>query len=127
MLDNRIMVVDDEPDLLRMVELYLRSWKFEVDSFTNPIEALAHFQENPSAFSLLLTDIRMPQMTGVELAQRVLWLKPEMKVMLMTAYEVDSLTFQSGLPLVKHEDILKKPFRLAEICEGVKKQLQISY
>lgn len=124
---HRILVVDDEADLLRIVEMYLRSCNFEVDVFTAPLEALAYFQKNPSFFSLVLTDIRMPQMTGLEFAQHVLRVRPDMKVMLMTAYQIDSLELNTGLPVIKQEDILRKPFRLKEICDGVMKQLQISY
>jgi len=122
---HRIMVVDDELDLLRMVEMYLKAWNFEVDAFSDPVEALRFFQKNASFFSLILTDIRMPRMTGLELAQHILQIKPDMKIMLMTAFQVDSLEL-SALPIVKYEDILEKPFRLKQICDGVKKQLYIT-
>jgi CheY-like chemotaxis protein len=125
MSSHRIMVVDDEQDLLRMVEMYLKSWKFEVDGFTDPVAALAFFQENPSSFSLVLTDVRMPHMTGLELAQHLLRIRPDVKIMLMTAYQIDSLDLQSTLPIVRYEDILRKPFRLVEICNAVKKQLSV--
>lgn len=119
------MVVDDEPDLLKMVEMYLKSWKFEVDGFTDPVAALAFFQKSPSFFSRVLMDVRMPHMSGLELAQHMLRLRPDVKIMLMTAYQIDSLDLQSNLPVVRYEDILKKPFRLAEICDAVKKQLSV--
>ena len=123
----RILVVDDERDLVRMVELYLKSWRFEVDAFTDPVQALAFFEKNPSFFSLVLTDIRMPHMSGLELAQRMLKIKPDVKIMLMTAYQVDTLDLETSLPIIKYKDILRKPFRLAEICSAVKKQLQVTH
>lgn len=122
--NHRIMIVDDEPDLLKIVEMYLRSWGFEIDAFSDPVTALGYFQENPT-ISLVLTDVRMPNMSGIELAKHLLRLKPDIKIMLMTAYQIDSLDLESNLPIIRSEDILKKPFRLKEICEGVKKQLQI--
>lgn len=125
-VNHRIMVVDDEPDLLRMVELYLKAWRFEVDTFISPIEALARFQKNPSSYSLVITDIRMPNMTGLELARHMLAIRQDMKIMLMTAFQIDSLELENNLPVIKHADILEKPFRLVEICNGVKKQLQIA-
>lgn len=121
------MIIDDEPDLLRMIERYLRAWNFEVDGFTNPIEAFEYFKNNTTLFSLVLTDIRMPGMSGVDLAKAMLEIKPQTKIMLMTAYDVPSLKDEDGLPVVKYEDILKKPFRLADICQDIKKQLQIAY
>jgi DNA-binding NtrC family response regulator len=123
---SRILVVDDEPDLLKMVEMYLKAWHFEVDGFTDPVHALAYFQKNPSFFSLVITDIRMPHMSGLELAQHILRIEPGMKVMLMTAFQINSIDLEHNLPIVRYEVILKKPFRLAEICSAVKKQLQIS-
>lgn len=123
---NRIMVVDDEPDLLRMVEMYLKAWHFEVDGFSDPIKALTYFQNNPTFFSLVLTDIRMPKMSGLELAQHILQIKPEIKVMFMTAFQLDTLDFKRSLPALKYEDILKKPFRLKDVCGGVKKQLEVT-
>ena len=117
------MVVDDEPDLLRVVERNLKIWHFEVDAFNKPIEALAYFQKNAELFSLVLTDIRMPGMSGLELAQHMLRLKPEIKIILMTAFEINALDLQHSLPIIKYEDILQKPFRLKQICEGIKKQL----
>src|SRR5688572_18467070 len=107
MAAGRIMVVDDEPDLLKMVEAYLKAWHFEVDGFTDPVQALAYFQKNPSFFSLVLTDVRMPHMSGLELAQHILRIKPDMKVMLMTAFQVDSLDLEHNLPIVRYKDILK--------------------
>lgn len=120
---QRILVVDDEPDLLRLVTMYLKSWNYEVDAFTRSIEALSFFQKNPSFFSLVLTDIRMPGMSGLELASHVLRIRPDIRVMLMTAYEITPSDLEKSLPIVKYKDILRKPFRLKEICEGVKKQL----
>ena len=121
------MIVDDEPDLLRMVEIYLKTWKFDVKSFNSPFEALEFFKKNPLLFSLVLTDVKMPGMTGIDLAGQMLKIKPDLKIMLMTAYQIDSLDLKTTLPVVQYEDILRKPFRLKEICEGVKKQLEIAH
>lgn len=123
---HKIMVVDDEPDLLRMVELYLKAWHFEVDAFASPLKALSHFQKNSSSYSLVITDIRMPGMSGLELAKKILEIKRDTKIILMTAFQVDSLKLQNTLPIIKRGDIIEKPFRLIEICNGVKKQLQIA-
>lgn len=122
----RIMVVEDERDLLRLVELYLKAWKFDVDPFHDPVEALTAFQKNPALFSLVLTDISMPGMSGIELARNILKIKPDAKVLLMTAYDVVQEELEIDLPVISHQEILKKPFRLVEICNAVKRQLQIA-
>jgi DNA-binding NtrC family response regulator len=121
-----IMVVDDEPDLMVMVTRYLKAWKFETEGYTDPVKALDAFQSNPSRYSMVLTDVRMPQISGIELARRILAIKPDAQVVIMTAYEVTK-EMLVGVPVVRHSEILKKPFRLAEICESVRRHLQIAH
>jgi CheY-like chemotaxis protein len=125
MPDNlRILLVEDDLDLLSMVERYLKQWKFAVDPFNDPVEALAQFEKNADAYSLVITDIKMPNMSGIQMAGRMLLIKPDTKVVLMTAYDVIPDDLESSVPVVKYRDILRKPFRLLEICNAVKKQLQ---
>jgi DNA-binding NtrC family response regulator len=118
------MVVEDELDLLSLVERYLRLWKYDTQGFTDPVKALEAFRANPSQYSVVMTDIRMAGLSGTELAEKMIELKPDAKIVLMTAYEVTNQML-SGLPMVSHSDIVKKPFRIKEICESVKRQLQI--
>ena len=125
MQDNlRILLVEDDMDLLGMVERYLKQWKFLTDPFNDPVEALAHFEKNAGAYSLVITDIKMPRMSGIQMASRMLQVKPDIKIVLMTAFDVIPDELESSLPIVKYKDILRKPFRLLEICNAVKRQLQ---
>ena len=123
---DRIMAVDDEFDIVFVIRRYLEKWGFEVDTFTNPLYAYEIFKSNPERYALLLTDIRMPEMTGIRLAKLVQAAKPNMKVVIMTAYEVTADELSEHLPAISHEDILRKPFKLLQICTAVKKQLQIA-
>lgn len=118
------MAVDDEFDIVFIIRRYLEKWGFEVDTFTNPQYALEIFKANPERYSLLLTDIRMPEMSGIRLAKLVQEIKPSMKVVIMTAYEVAPSELNEHLPTITHDDILRKPFKLLQICAAVKKQLQ---
>ena len=123
----RIMVVDDEPDLVKVTQVLIKKCGFESVSFSNPVEALEYFKKNRVSVSLVLTDIRMPGMTGIELAGEILKIKPDQKIMLMTAYQIDTMDLQVGLPFITHRDILKKPFMFADICNGIRKILQVSH
>lgn len=123
-VQGRIMVVDDEPDLLRLVELYLRSWGFTVDGFGDPVRALEHFKDNHEQYLLVLTDVNMPNMTGFELATALLKIKPMIKIVIMTAFDITPRDLETLLPIVKYDDLLIKPFKLVEICTAVKRQLQ---
>lgn len=116
------MLVEDDTDILDIVEKYLIKWGFEVDAFSDPVPAWQHFQEHAARYSIVLSDIRMPGMSGLELAKLMKMLKPDIKIVLMTAYELDNLDLE--LPVIRYEDILKKPFKLVEVCNAIKKQLQ---
>ena len=118
------MVVDDEFDIVNIIRRYLEKWGFEADTFTNPVYAYEVFKANPERYALMLTDIRMPEMTGIRLAKLVREVKPEIKVVIMTAYEVTPDELSEHLPTITHRDILQKPFKLLQICTAIKKQLQ---
>jgi DNA-binding NtrC family response regulator len=120
------MVVDDEFDIVMIIRRYLEKWGFEVDTFTNPAYAYEVFRANSERYSLLLTDIRMPEMTGIRLAKLVQEIKPGIRVVIMTAYEVEPDELSEHLPSIAHQDILQKPFKLLQICTAIKKQLQIT-
>jgi two-component system response regulator ChvI len=116
------MAVDDEPDILRIVEISLAKWGYKVDTFTDPVAAINHFRDNASKYSLILTDIRMPGMSGTELARRVKKIRPEIKVMVMTAFEIDK-DLRKALPSIDRHGFLQKPFRTVDICAAVRKHL----
>ena len=120
------MVVDDEFDIVTIVRRYLEKWGYEVDTFTNPLYAFEIFKASSDRYSLVLTDICMPEMSGIRLAAKMREIKPDIKVVIMTAYEVAPDELHEQLPTITHKDILQKPFKLLQICTAVKKQLQIN-
>lgn len=122
--NKKIMVVDDELDILHVIRRYLEKWGFKVDTFSDPLYALQKFKESPGEYSLALLDIRMPEMSGVTLATLMRKVKPDIKIVIMTAFEIVAEDLQVSLPTIKHDDILQKPFKLIQICTTVKKQLQ---
>jgi DNA-binding NtrC family response regulator len=112
------MVVDDEPDLLATTRMMLKLQGFSVHGFMNPEEALSHVKGGCTDCILLLSDVRMPSMSGIELVQRVKNLRPGMKVILMTAYEINQVKSQIVLPV---DGFLGKPFSLPELINAVEK------
>jgi len=71
---------------------------------------------------LILTDIRMPEMSGTELARRFKRIRPGVKVMIMTAFEVDR-DLKQVLPTIESNGFLQKPFHTADVCVAVKRHL----
>ncbi len=106
-----IMVVDDEPDTLFTYECFLSAEGHNVNTFTDPIEALNHFVQLPdpsSYYKLALLDIRMPRLNGLQLFNTIKKLSPKIKVVFCSALDVaEELT--SILPDIKYDDIIKKP------------------
>jgi CheY-like chemotaxis protein len=86
------------------------------------VVALEHFKNNASKYSLLISDVKMPGMTGSELAKRAKKIKPDIRVMVMTAFEVDR-ELRNALPYIERNGFLQKPFHMADVCVAVKRHL----
>ncbi|MCB2186704.1 MAG: PAS domain S-box protein [Deltaproteobacteria bacterium] len=83
---ERVLLVDDEWLVARMVEAALTNWGYHVTLTTRAEEAWRLFQADPQAFDLLITDQTMPETTGVELAIRTMRLRPDLPVILCTGF-----------------------------------------
>jgi two-component system, OmpR family, response regulator ChvI len=107
-----IMVIDDEPDILFTYECFLSDEGYNVEAFADPQEALKHFVQLSGAFSsyyqLVLLDIRMPRLNGLQLYNTIKTLSPNTKIMFVSALDMaEELT--SILPNMKYGDIIRKP------------------
>ena len=91
---------------------------YTVFGFTDPLLALEHFRVNSADYGLVITDVRMPQISGFELAANVKAIKPDAKVVLMSAFEVSDLEF--SMPRVKINDFLRKPVDVKTLVRRVK-------
>ncbi len=83
---EHILLADDEELILQFSKEMLAMAGYRVTIATNGLEALTLFQENPNAFDLVLTDMTMPKMSGMELTRQCLTLRPELPVILYTGY-----------------------------------------
>lgn len=90
-----ILVVDDCPDISEIVRISLGRLGCSVYVFDDPFKTLEHFKQNTDKVDALISDIRMPGMSGIELTSLVKEVNPEGKVFLMTAFDID--TFQSQI------------------------------
>jgi DNA-binding response OmpR family regulator len=86
MENNRILVVDDEPDLTQVSALALEYHGYKVDSFNDPQEALSKFK--PGSYDLIILDIKMPKMDGFELYHEIKKKDNNAKVCFLTASEL---------------------------------------
>ena len=113
---QRILVVDDEGWLLELTSSALRELGYEPVEFSAPREALEAFGADPDAFDALITDLRMPGMSGDELIRAIRSCRPLVPVILVSGYVGDaSTTADSGLA----DEVLIKPLRTNALAESL--------
>lgn len=109
----RILVVDDEPDILLGLNAVLRAQSHTVKTFDNPSQALKHLTAGEvTPYDLVITDYRMPGgLSGLDLAKRVKeYTRRKTKVFLMTGFDVSSLReFSEALTSEIADEIIQKP------------------
>jgi DNA-binding NtrC family response regulator len=104
-----VLIVDDNHDIVILMERALRRYGFRVSAFTDPTEALNSLNATSDGFSLIISDIRMPEMNGYDLIRKAKEIKKQVKVVLMTAFEIDDREFCSLLPDIKVDgDVITK-------------------
>jgi PAS domain S-box-containing protein len=83
---ERVLLVDDDPEIVRLISEMLSSWGFRVTESTSAIEALETFRTKPDDYDVIVTNQTMPRMTGVELASEMKSIRPDIPLILMTGY-----------------------------------------
>jgi two-component system cell cycle response regulator CpdR len=117
---NKILLAEDDNDMRRFLVRALQNAGYEVSSYDNGLAAYHRLREEP--FELLLTDIVMPEMDGIELARRATELDPDIKVMFITGFAAVALNPDSNAP--KDAKVLSKPFHLKDLVNEVEKLLK---
>jgi signal transduction histidine kinase/CheY-like chemotaxis protein len=114
---RRLMVVDDEVAVATLLERSLVSLGYDVVAFNDPKAALDAFRAEPSSLDALITDQRMPGLTGLELAYSMRKLSPHLPVMLVTGFSTALQGEQAGDAGVKI--VLAKPFKREDLAKAV--------
>ncbi len=114
---TRILLAEDDSDMRRFLVKALQNAGQDVVAFDNGRSAYERMREEP--FTLLLTDIVMPEMDGIELARRATELDPDLKVMFITGFAAVALNPDSNAP--KDAKVLSKPFHLRDLVNEVQK------
>jgi two-component system cell cycle response regulator CpdR len=116
---QRILLAEDDEDMRQFLVRALTKAGYEVVSFSNGLDAYERLKEEP--FTLLLTDIVMPEMDGIELARKASELDPDLKIMFITGFAAVALNPDNHAP--KDAKILSKPFHLRDLVDEVDRLL----
>jgi DNA-binding NtrC family response regulator len=122
---NQVMVqiVDDEFDIVNVLKLYLQQVGLKVFGFTDPYLALEHFRINCKDYILVVSDIRMPGMNGFEFVRNIREIKPEVKVLLMTAFDINTNIVSEELLSTKVNGFIQKPVSSKELNNIILKHI----
>ena len=112
---KNIMIVDDEPDILNLFSDYLQMKGFNVRTFEDPIQALSEIKLNHTSYDVIISDIRMPQMTGIELVKMVNKIDSKIKVIFMTAFDLKN----DNIGQIEKAEFLTKPVKLDNLKESI--------
>lgn len=107
-----ILLVDDEPDILSLFKKTLELDGYSTYGFLNPTAAFEHFKHNTRAYQIVVTDIRMPAMSGFQLSRQIRSISPDVKIILMTGFEMSLDELKTVLPSLKVNGVIEKPVNL---------------
>ncbi len=118
---ERILYLDDEESLVILARRMLEKMGYRVSGFSDPAKALAAFAEGPANFDLVLTDLSMPGMNGMEVARRILEMRPDIPILLATGYVRSEDVEQARAVGIR--EVIWKPQTIAEMADLLAQQL----
>lgn len=118
----RILLVEDEPALLQLIQRYLQRLGFQIEAHTSSLEALQSFQAAPDRYSLIVADLGLPDMAGETLLSRMLKLRPGLCIVICSG----SPFFIESLPVEFRSQVtfLQKPFMPKMLGDAVQTVLK---
>ena len=115
------MLIDDEPDIASITARGLRLRGIMVDSFISPQDALDHYKSE--TYDRIVTNIRMPRISGFELARRIRAHDPNAEFCFMTSFEIQAEEARMVLPNLPDHCFLKKPIAPSELADHLEYHL----
>jgi CheY-like chemotaxis protein len=112
---QQILLVDDEPTLTSIFQQVFRTLNYQVTTKNSPRETLSLFREDPGRFALVITDLTMPEMNGLEVARQIHALRPELPIVLASGHAADFTA--ADLQQAGIRELLKKPIAVPILAE----------
>jgi len=113
------MIIDDDEDILNLFSDFLNKEGYDTAPYLDPVDAVTEIENNACDYSLIITDLRMPGMSGIELIKRVCAVNAGIKIILMSAFEIDG----EELKELSYHENLKKPIHMHDLALTIAKIL----
>ena len=119
------MLVDDESDISEVIKKGLERARFVVAAFCNPLDALSSFREGQ--YDMLILDVKMPQMDGFTLYERMREIDRSVKVCFLTAFDIEyQEEFRRKFPHLDVKCFMKKPISIMTVIKMVRAELSLA-
>jgi signal transduction histidine kinase/CheY-like chemotaxis protein len=115
--EARVLVVDDNTELVELTSTFLSAKGYLVESELSPLRALKRFQDNPFGYNLVIIDLVMPEMNGIELANSMRTINPTVRILVTSGYALND-TEEGWLSQYEY-GFLNKPYTMASLLETV--------
>ena len=121
----RILIVDDEKDIGDIIKKGLERNGFEAITYADPSAALEHFSQHSDEYCVVLSDIRMPRVTGFQLTRAIRKINPDVKIVLMSAFDIGK-EFSDVLSSIEVDDFITKPATIATVRNVLLKHISMT-
>jgi len=121
--NSTIMIVDDEPDVLITYESFLSYTGFNVKTYTDPYQALRAFASSPDLYDLVILDIRMENLNGLQLYQSLKAMNPSSKIIFVSALDA-AKELTSIFSDIGPEDVIRKPVEKEAFIKAIRTSLE---
>lgn len=113
---NQLMIIDDEKDLLFVYKSGLEIDGIEIFTFDDPILALDEFSKNSEKYCIVITDMRMPVMSGYEIINKFKMINPKIRIIIISAYNITESEISQNLNSnIKIDRVIRKPVTLEDL------------
>lgn len=117
---TRILVIDDDEDILNLFSDFLKKEGYGVTSFLDPLKALEEIHRRPQRYSIIITDVRMPGISGIELMRRIRKINHDIKMIIISAFELNG----EDLRNIRYDNFIEKPVHMQYLAQTIEKILK---
>ena len=117
---KRILVIDDDEDILNLFSDFLKKEGYGVTSFLDPLKALEEIHRRPQRYSIIITDVRMPGISGIELIRRIRKINHDIKMIIISAFELNG----EDLRNIRYDNFMEKPVHMQYLAQTIEKILK---